>query len=1200
VANRLSEETSPYLLQHAHNPVDWYPWGDEAFAEAVRRQVPVLLSVGYSACHWCHVMERESFENPLIAARMNSLFVNVKVDREERPDVDELYMRAVQAFNRGQGGWPMTVFLTPEGVPFFGGTYFPPVSRAGLPGLADVLTHVSEIWRRQPEQIEDVTKQIVELLAAPASGPSRMLSREWLPPVAAAAAEDQDPVHGGFGGAPKFPPHGTLAALLAHHRRTGDAGTLAIVTRTLDAMAKGGMYDLVGGGFCRYSVDAEWRVPHFEKMLYDTAQLVPIYVDAWRVTGRERYATVVRESIGWALREMQLEALREGAPSPEGGAFASSLDADTDGQEGAFYVFTPEQLTAALGDAAGMRVASMLEVTPEGTFEGGASVLRLEAPRDELAPGDAAVLADALPKLRALRDTRTPPARDDKRIVAWNALMISALARAGAAMDEPDWIAAAVGAWDNLAATAVVDGRWMRTVKDGRANVPAFADDHANLLVAALDLYEATFEARWVSTADAIAGSLLELFWDEEQQALTLAGRDQPKLFAPGRPAVGGAEPGAGAMAALGLVRLARLMDRQAYADRAEQILRAAQPWLTRAPRAIGYEALAGAWLAGNGAEIAIVGPPEDPATAALLAEVRQRYLPFTVVACVPTGGATLLPWLEGKDAVDGRPTAYLCEGHTCQLPTHDPDILGAQLEERMLRALPITQNVGNRVEAPELPDAPEAWLGLEPGSEPPTLARLRGHVVVLDFWTHCCINCLHVLPELRAIEERFAGEPVAVIGVHCAKFPAEEIAENVRRAMQRHGVHHPVLHDPAHAIWEEYAVRSWPTIVVIDPEGRIALHQPGETGREELGRVVASLLAEGRSRGTLAERAVLPVPAADAGEELRFPGKVHVWPDAFEQEMGADPYLDGWIYVSDTGHHRILGLRLERGADGWPRAVRTKVWGAGEPGLVDGPGETAQFRSPQGVRRFERTLFVADTENHALRAIDLETDEVRTLAGTGRKAVAAPTREELARPLELDLRSPWDVEVMPMRHHQIVFVAMAGSHQLWVYGGGHMGMHTGSGREDHVDGPAAASALAQPSALALLGRYLLFVDAETSSIRAVDLQSHQVVTVVGRGLFDFGDVDGPADEVRLQHPLGLTFIGDTIYVADTFNGKIKAVGLQSGETHTLCGGDGSLADPGGIARVGSRLLVADTDHHRIRVVDPADGSARDLEIVDA
>ena len=338
----------------------------------------------------------------------------------------------------------------------------------------------------------------------------------------------------------------------------------------------------------------------------------------------------------------------------------------------------------------------------------------------------------------------------------------------------------------------------------------------------------------------------------------------------------------------------------------------------------------------------------------------------------------------------------------------------------------------------------------------------------------------------------------------------------------------------------------------------------------------------------------------ADAGGVLRFPGKVHVYPDAFEQEMAEAAPGTSWLYVTDTGHHRILECEIRIDASSGPVATIRRTFGSSAPGLSDGSADEAQFSSPQGVRRYENTLYVADTGNHALRAVDLTTGQVSTLAGTGQRGINAPTPDALARPDRLDLRSPWDVEVMPMRGYQIAFVAMAGSHQLWVYGAGHLGIHTGSGREDHVDGPAAASALAQPSALSLLGRYLLFADAETSSIRAVDLQSHQVVTVVGRGLFDFGDVDGPSDQVRLQHPLGLTFIGDTIYVADTYNHKIKAIGLQSGETRTVGGGPSVLCEPSGIARIGEHLIVADTGNHRICVVDAASGAIRELPLAEA
>ena len=999
------------------------------------------------------------------------------------------------------------------------------------------------------------------------------------------AAERQfDTAAGGFGGAPKFPPHGTLGVLLAHHQRTGDAISLEMATETLDAMAKGGMYDLLAGGFSRYSVDAEWRVPHFEKMLYDNGQLIELYTDAWRVTGREHYARVVRETIEWALREMKLDH----------NGFAASQDADSDGREGSFFVWTPAELQALLGDSADT-VGELLQVTETGTFEDGASVLRLEVPLEDLSPVHAEQLREAFKQLFEAREQRSRPGRDDKVVTSWNGLMISALARAGAAFNEAVWVDAAVAAAEFVRASCVVDGRLMRTFKDGRAHIPGYADDHVNVANALLDLWEATFDPTWLDAAVEMTERTVELFWDEEEGGLFYTGSDQAAVVHRSKHFIGGAEPAANGVAAKVFLRIGRLCGRDDLLEKAERIVRSAQALLSQAPRALGAEVLAGAWLAEGGLEVAVVGEPEDDATQALVAELRRHFLPFAVIYSGAEADERM-PWLEGKEAVEGKPTAYVCEGYACLLPVQEPEQLREQLDDLRIRAVGPTSAPEARQIAPELPTEPERWLGVD---EPPSLEALRGQIVVLDFWTSCCINCHHVLPELEEVEATYADAPVTVLGVHSAKFTAEKQRSNVEMALERHRVDHPVVLDSEHALWNAYGVRSWPTVVVIDPEGRIAAQRPGEITAGELGEIIDALMNEfNLERASALDAPEPPTAVPVPGLALRFPGKIHVWPDAWDQEMGARLGNEARVYISDSGNHRVIEATIDMQASP-PRLNVLRMFGSGTPGLRDGAADQACFRSPQGVRRFQDQLYVADTENHALRMVDLKTGQVSTLAGNGQRGTTPPTREQLASPTEACLRSPWAVEVMPFRTHHIVFVAMAGSHQIWVYGGEHIGIHAGSGREDHVDGPAAAAALAQPSDLSLYGRYLLFADSEVSSIRAVDLQSHQVVTVVGRGLFDFGDVDGPADKARLQHPLGITFSGETVYVADTFNHKIRAIGLADGQTRTLTGGEPTmLRDPGGLARAGDQLLVADTSNHRIRAIPVNGGDLADV-IVD-
>lgn len=530
-----------------------------------------------------------------------------------------------------------------------------------------------------------------------------------------------------------------------------------------------------------------------------------------------------------------------------------------------------------------------------------------------------------------------------------------------------------------------------------------------------------------------------------------------------------------------------------------------------------------------------------------------------------------------------------------------DPGALAAQLAE--VFAPSPDAAITHRAAAPALPAAPGAWLNTP---EPLTLERLRGQVVVLDFWTYCCVNCMHVLPELARIEAEFEGQPVVVIGVHSAKFSAEKVSANVTRALERHAVTHPVVLDPSHRLWEQYGVSSWPTIIALDAEGRVAWRQSGEVEAAQLRAVVEELLAEARSAGTLAAApAWRPSPAPRPSTRLRSPGKVAVWPDNQLQDHRADPLgPEPRLYIADTGNHRVIECALLPGLDRWPVARVLNTYGDGQPGLVDGEGATARFRGPQGLARFGDTLWVADTENHALRAIDLSTGVVRTVAGTGELGRGRPS--DPTRPLRMALRSPWDVAITAEREGSdqpgAIFVAMAGTHQIWVYlpAQKHFGPFIGSGREEHIDGPPAEAALAQPSGLSLYGRFLFIADSEISSLRAFDLSEHALGTVVGGGLFDFGDVDGPADRAKLQHPLGVVASDEHLYIADTFNNKIKVLDLNQGECRALVGGDpGVLCEPGGLAVAGPHLIVADTNNHRLRVVNRRTSEIRDLTVLD-
>jgi uncharacterized protein len=662
--NRLARETSPYLLQHRDNPVDWYPWGEEALGRAREEDRPILLSVGYSACHWCHVMERESFEDTATATYMNEHFVNVKVDREERPDVDALYMEAVQAIS-GQGGWPMTVFLDPEGVPFYGGTYFPPDEGRGMPSFRMVMEAVVDAFERKRDEIgERAPEMRARLGAIGAIEPSAEATEAAaLGEAVARLLESADMQRGGFGGAPKFPPSLAVELLLARGERE-------VVEKTLDAMLAGGIYDQIGGGFARYSVDAAWLVPHFEKMLYDNALLARAYLHGWQVFGHERYRRACEETLEWALREMR---------GPEGG-FYSALDADSEGEEGRFYVWTPEQIGEALA-AAGLEASAdaVIEhygVTEGGNFEG-ANVLHLPGgPGRFIHPTgeelDQATLDATRTALLVARSERVWPGLDDKRLTAWNALMIGALAEAGAVLGREDYLEAARACagfvWEELRDG---DGNLLRTWKDGRAHLNAYLEDHAFLLEALLALYEATFDARWFERARSLADTTIARFGDPERGGFFSTSDDHEALIARRKEIGDHPIPSGNSSAAMGLLRLAALTGERGYARQAESVFRLfSGPAATR-PESFAHLLRAIDFHLSPTSEVALIG--DD--LAALAGVVRTEHRPHLVLAGGPEG-SEIPELLRHRGVLDGLPTAYVCEGFACKQPVTEPSDL--------------------------------------------------------------------------------------------------------------------------------------------------------------------------------------------------------------------------------------------------------------------------------------------------------------------------------------------------------------------------------------------------------------------------------------------------------------------------------------------------------------------------------------------
>jgi uncharacterized protein YyaL (SSP411 family) len=673
--NRLANETSPYLLQHADNPVDWWPWSEAAFAEARRRDVPVHLSVGYSSCHWCHVLSRESFEDEAVAAYMNTHFVNIKVDREERPDVDAVYMEAVQAAT-GQGGWPMTVFLTPDAEPFYFGTYFPPEPRHGMPSFRQVLEGVRSAWSDKRDEVAEVAGKIVRDLAGReiSYGDTQAPGEEELAKALLGLTREYDPQRGGFGGAPKFPPSMVVEFLLRHHARTGSEGALQMAQDTCERMARGGIYDQLGGGFARYSVDREWVVPHFEKMLYDNALLCRVYAHLWRTTGSELARRVALETADFMVRELR---------TAEGG-FASALDADSeDGSgkhvEGAYYVWTPEQLTEVLGAQDAELAAHYFGVTEEGTFEEGASVLQL--PQHE-GVFDAEHIESVKGRLLEARAQRPAPGRDDKVVAAWNGLAIAALAETGAYFDRPDLVDAAVGAADLLVRLHLDEqARLSRTSKDGHVGANAgVLEDYADVAEGFLALASVTGEGVWLEFAGFLLDHVLARFVDGESGALFDTASDAEQLIRRPQDPTDNAAPSGWTAAAGALLSYAAQTGAEPHRTAAERALGVVKALGPRVPRFIGWGLAVAEALLDGPREVAIVGPAlDDPGTKALHRTALLGTAPGAVVAVGATGSDEL-PLLADRPLVGGEPTAYVCRNFTCDAPTTDPDRLRAAL----------------------------------------------------------------------------------------------------------------------------------------------------------------------------------------------------------------------------------------------------------------------------------------------------------------------------------------------------------------------------------------------------------------------------------------------------------------------------------------------------------------------------------------
>ncbi|KQX67927.1 thioredoxin domain-containing protein [Paenibacillus sp. Root444D2] len=674
--NLLINEKSPYLLQHAYNPINWHSWNSEAFEIAKLENKPIFLSVGYSCCHWCHVMAHESFEDQIVADMLNKDFISIKVDREERPDVDHIYMAVCQAMT-GQGGWPLTVFLTPEKKPFFAGTYFPRSRKYNRAGMVEIVAQIADKWKEDPDRIREVGDQVIQETT------SRLLEHRTGGEVTEETLHEAfrlydkmfDPEHGGFGSSPKFPTSHNLSFLLRYYQKTGNARALEIVEKTLDSMHRGGMYDHIGFGFSRYSVDEKWLVPHFEKMLYDNALLIMTYIEAYQVTGKEKYAEVAEQIITYVLRDM----------TDEGGAFYSAEDADSEGEEGKFYVWTPDEVEDVLGIEEGDLYSELYDITESGNFEGhnipnliGTTMesfaRRKQIPLDELKQR----IEAARVKLFAHREQRIHPGKDDKILTAWNGLMIAALSKAARALDKPAYAEAAAKAAEFLLRELRrEDGRLLARYRDGEAAFLGYVDDYAFLVCGLIELYEATFELRYLREAVQLNAEMLRLFGDEEKGGLFFYGSDAEQLLTRPKEIYDGAMPSGNGAAALNLQRLSRLTYDAKLSQAADEQLQAFAGAVASYPPGHALTLAALDFAYGAASEIVIAGDPAKPETQHMLRTVQRQYLPNALLILHPPGAAgeevrKLIPLVQDKLPLGGQATAYVCQNFACQAPTQD------------------------------------------------------------------------------------------------------------------------------------------------------------------------------------------------------------------------------------------------------------------------------------------------------------------------------------------------------------------------------------------------------------------------------------------------------------------------------------------------------------------------------------------------